>query len=113
MQVIDPVRSRCLCIRVAAPSQQDIMGMCQHVAGEEGLKLPEGLNARIAAASDRNLRRALLMLETCRAAKYPFSDDQPVQLTDWELYIQVSCLASAGSLIRCCGALTFILLVLE
>ncbi|KAK9861660.1 hypothetical protein WJX84_003837 [Apatococcus fuscideae] len=87
-KVIDPVRSRCLCIRVAAPSQKDIMQMCQHVAGKEGLKLPEGLNTRIAAASDRNLRRALLMLETCQAAKYPFSDDQPVQLTDWELYIQ-------------------------
>lgn len=40
-------------------------------------------------ASERNLRKALLMLETCRVAQYPFTPDQPVQLADWELYIQV------------------------
>jgi replication factor C subunit 3/5 len=40
-------------------------------------------------AAERNLRRALLMLETCRVAQTPFTEDQQVQLPDWELYIQV------------------------
>ena len=39
--------------------------------------------------SERNLRRALLSFETCRVAQYPLTDSQPVQLPDWELYIQV------------------------
>ena len=29
------------------------------------------------------------MLETCRVTQYPFTPDQPVQMADWELYIQV------------------------
>ena len=29
------------------------------------------------------------MFETCRVAQYPFTSDQPVQLADWELYVQV------------------------
>ena len=39
--------------------------------------------------SERNLRRALLMLETCRVMQNPMTDDQQPQLPDWELYIQV------------------------
>ena len=40
-------------------------------------------------ASERNLRRALLMLETCRVMQLPLTADQPLQLPDWELYVQV------------------------
>ena len=40
--------------------------------------------------SERNLRRALLMLETCRVMQSPMTANQEPQLPDWELYIQVS-----------------------
>ena len=94
LQVIGPVRSRCLCIRVAAPTYPEVEHMLSYVAQKEGLKLPDPLRQRIAHTSERNLRRALLCFETCKMAQYPFIDDQPVQMTDWELYIQVSdCLA--------------------
>ena len=33
------------------------------------------------------MRRALLSLEACKVAQYPFKDDQVIQNTDWELYI--------------------------
>ena len=49
--------------------------------------------------SERNLRRALLMLETCRVLQNPMSASQEPQLPDWELYIQVSHL----HLSACCG----------
>ena len=39
-------------------------------------------------ASERNLRRALLILETCHVAQTPLQAQQPLQLPDWELYIQ-------------------------
>ena len=89
LQVIEPVRSRCLCIRVAAPSYPQIEQMLAHVAKKEGLQLPAPLSQRIAQISDRNLRRALLCFETCKMSQYPFTNDQTVQITDWELYIQV------------------------
>ena len=63
--------------------------MLSYVARKESLQLPDPLRHRIAQISERNLRRALLCFETCKMAQYPFTDDQPVQMTDWELYIQV------------------------
>lgn len=63
--------------------------MLQHVADAENLILPPVLASRITAASERSLRRALLMMEVCRVAQYPFTDDQQLQAADWELYIQV------------------------
>lgn len=89
-QVIEPVRSRCLCIRVAAPSQQQIEEQLGRVAASEKLTLPPALSARLASSCDRNLRRALLSLEACRVQQYPFAEDQQVAAPDWELYIQAS-----------------------
>ena len=63
--------------------------MLQHVAAAEGLALPMALAYRVAEACGRSLRRALLTLEVCRVSQYPFTDDQPLQLPDWELYTQV------------------------
>jgi replication factor C subunit 3/5 len=86
-KVIEPVRSRCLCIRVAAPASNDIASQLSLVASKEGLVLPPALADKIVEASGRNLRRALLSLEACRVAQYPFTDDQTVPAPDWELYI--------------------------
>jgi replication factor C subunit 3/5 len=59
------------------------------VARKEGVTLPVELALKIAHESSRNLRRALLMLEACHVHKRDgLSKDQPVQKTDWELYIQ-------------------------
>lgn len=88
-QVIEPVRSRCLCIRVAAPSVERIAQQLQQVAAREKLSLPAALAQRLAAGCDRNLRRALLSLEACRVQQYPFREDQEVAEPDWELYIKV------------------------
>ena len=48
LQVIDPLRSRCLCIRVAAPTLPQIEQVLDHVAGQEGVQLPEQLRSNIA-----------------------------------------------------------------
>jgi replication factor C subunit 3/5 len=86
-KVIEPVRSRCLCVRVAAPSPGDVEARLAAVAAAEGLALPPALAARIVGAADRNLRRALLSLEACKVAQYPFTDAQAVATPDWEAYI--------------------------
>ena len=88
------MRSRCLCVRVAAPSADQIVERLAWVAAAEKLVLPAGLGARLAEASGRNLRRALLSLEACRVQQYPFTPDQEVAAPDWELYIQVGLVTS-------------------
>jgi replication factor C subunit 3/5 len=50
-------------------------------------RLPPRLASRIAEASERNLRRALLMLEACKVHQYPLTDDQPLQQPDWQLFL--------------------------
>lgn len=86
-KVIDPVRSRCLGIRIAAPTEADICNVLHSVAAKECLKLPDKLAARIAKASNRNLRRAVLTLEACKVQRYPFEVDMPIELPDWEIFI--------------------------
>jgi replication factor C subunit 3/5 len=48
VQVIEPVRSRCLCVRVAAPSNDQICQMISHIAEEEDLEVPPELVQRLA-----------------------------------------------------------------
>ena len=86
-KVIEPVRSRCLGIRIPAPSFDEVGNVLQAVAKKENLSLPERLAYRIARASGRNMRRAVLMFEATRVEQYPFTEDQQLQMPDWELYI--------------------------
>ncbi len=42
---------------------------------------------QIALYADGNMRRGIFMLEACKVAQYPFSDDQSIHLPEWETYI--------------------------
>jgi replication factor C subunit 3/5 len=68
-RVIPAIRSRCLAIRIAAPTINDITVVLKKVANFEGIELPIDLANRIGEKSQRNLRRALLMLQTCATQK--------------------------------------------
>ena len=65
-KVIPAIRSRCLAIRVAAPSLDDMVTVLQFVAKKEGCQLPSVLARQIAEKSGRNLRRAILMAEATK-----------------------------------------------
>jgi len=86
-KVIDPVRSRCLMIRVAAPTPEEVTRALQTVSKKEGITLPPQLAQTIALQSERNLRKAILMLQATHTAKYPFEKGQRVETTDWEEFI--------------------------
>jgi replication factor C subunit 3/5 len=64
----------------------------QNVSKKEGITLPLDLGDRIANASQGNFRRALLMLEACRAERYPFADNQQLVEPDWEKYLKETAL---------------------
>jgi replication factor C subunit 3/5 len=68
--IIAPIRSRTLLIRVAAPTEADICDVLRMTGKKEGWAEADGLNRRIAKESGRNLRRALLMYEAVHAQKY-------------------------------------------
>jgi replication factor C subunit 3/5 len=86
-KVTEAIRSRCLNVRINAPSDDQTLKVLNFIAKKEGLQLPPGLAARIAEKSNRSLRRAILSFETCRVQQYPFTNDQAISPMDWEEYI--------------------------
>lgn len=67
--IIAPIRSRTLLVRVAAPAEVEICKVLTKVGNQEGWPEADGLNRRIAKDSGRNLRKALLMFEAVHAQK--------------------------------------------
>lgn len=63
-KIIAPVRSRCLLLRVGRPEEAEIAKVLQHVSSKEGYNLPKELAINIAQHADRNMRAALLSLES-------------------------------------------------
>ncbi|XP_010554961.1 PREDICTED: replication factor C subunit 3 [Tarenaya hassleriana] len=86
-KVTEAIRSRCLNVRINAPSQEQIVKVLEFIAKKEGLQMPQGFAARIAEKSNRSLRRAILAFETCRVQKYPFTGNQEIPPMDWEEYV--------------------------
>ncbi|KAJ3158573.1 Subunit of heteropentameric Replication factor C (RF-C) [Geranomyces michiganensis] len=86
-KIIAPIRSRCLLVRVAAPDVPEIRAVLLKVCKKEGLQIPDEFATRLATAADGNLRKAILMLEASRIQQYPFSNDQQIFKSDWELVI--------------------------
>nr|CAH7763611.1 unnamed protein product [Callosobruchus chinensis] len=87
-RVIPAIRSRCLCIRVPAPTEDTIINILQSVCKKEDINLPLNFAKKIVEVSDRNLRRALLICEACKVEKYPFEEGQKVPEPDWQIFIR-------------------------
>ncbi|XP_055913459.1 replication factor C subunit 3 [Eupeodes corollae] len=87
-RVIPAIRSRCLGIRVSAPSQDVIVGILQSTCKKEGLNIPIELAHRIGEKSERNLRRAILMLEAAKVQQYPFTSNQEIVDLDWQVFLK-------------------------
>lgn len=97
-KVIAPIRSRCLAIRIPAPTNQEIVETLQGIAKKEHVALPTELAQRIAESSGRNVRKAILTLESCKvqasastssaAGASSLPGNMEIQLPDWEIYIR-------------------------
>jgi len=90
-KVIEPLRSRCVCLRVAAPSVDQISPLLMNVYKREikGKELPRAVADRIATASNRNLRKALLMLESCYVRHGHLEEGVEPVMADWEVFVAV------------------------
>ncbi|ORY43249.1 P-loop containing nucleoside triphosphate hydrolase protein [Leucosporidium creatinivorum] len=102
-RIIGPIRSRCLLLRVGAPSEAEICKVLAYAAKKERLSLPEHVATLLARISQGNLRRALLSLEALHTqdptfktvsashslltgTKQSASDLDSVPRPDWEKY---------------------------
>jgi replication factor C subunit 3/5 len=93
-RVTGPLRSRCLSVRIPAPTHDKIVDVLQSVAKKEKITLPGPLAANIAQRTNRNLRKALLALEALKVQAGPtgeLSADTPVRLPDWEMFVDTLC----------------------
>ncbi|KAF2760490.1 DNA replication factor c subunit [Pseudovirgaria hyperparasitica] len=87
--IIAPIRSRTLLIRVPAPSVEEIAQVLTSICARESWTPIPALHARIAVDSGRNLRRALLMYEAVRAQHEVVTADTPIAPPDWEALVGV------------------------
>lgn len=87
-RVLPAIRSRCLCIRVPAPTESEIITILQSTCRKEDLNIPIEFATKVAKKSNRNLRRALLMCEACKVQQYPFSENQNIPDPDWQIFIK-------------------------
>jgi len=87
-KIIPPLRSRCLSIRVGAPSIEDVQGVLQQVADKEKLKLAPELAHKIAVRSNRDLRRAVLLLESTYVQSNTLSKDVTLTKESWDTAIE-------------------------
>ncbi|KAK0613601.1 P-loop containing nucleoside triphosphate hydrolase protein [Immersiella caudata] len=85
--IIAPIKSRTLLIRVPAPTHDEICKVLAASAKKEGWPILSGLHKRIAEKSKRNLRRALLMYEAVHAQNEKVTDDTPIPDADWEVLL--------------------------
>ena len=74
-------------MRVAAPTEDQIVGILTQTAKVEKNTLPPKLAARIAGESGRNLRKALLMLEAVYAHNETVTATTPIPPPDYEALI--------------------------
>lgn len=68
-RIIPAVRSRCLPVRCPSPTIEIISNILCNIADKEGKEMSESTASKIARASDRNLRRAIMMAETMIMSK--------------------------------------------
>jgi len=86
-KVISALRSRCLCVRISAPTMPEIQKILCDIAAKEKWELSAQFATQIARKSNRNVRRAILMLQTCHVESYPFTGKSTIALPDWEIFI--------------------------
>lgn len=89
--IIEPLRSRCLGIRVGYPNEAQVCQVLRHVATREGIMVPDELMSRLYETSGRgNLRRAILQMEATRVSTGSLNlpPDAAILLGDWEYACQ-------------------------
>jgi len=85
-RLIAPIKSRCLLVRVAAPSEGDMLTVLNYAAKRVGFDLPPEAADKIVEDSEGNIRKALLVLEALKMQTPDLSGPLSIAKPDWETY---------------------------
>lgn len=86
-RLIAPIKSRCLLMRVAAPSREDMLTVLNHVAKRAGAgSLPEDMADEIITDANGNMRKAILVFEAMKMQSPDLSGSLQIAKPDWETY---------------------------
>ncbi|PWN50527.1 P-loop containing nucleoside triphosphate hydrolase protein [Violaceomyces palustris] len=94
-KIIAPIRSRCLLLRVGAPTEEEMTTVLRSVARKEKFHLPDEVATQICQDSGGNLRKATLVLEALRMQSPDLSGSLAIAKPDWETY----CIKTAESIL--------------
>jgi replication factor C subunit 3/5 len=84
-RILEPIRSRCLNVRIPAPSEESIHEVLKSVAGHEGHQLKHSVSRAILKANGRDMRRCLTALQsfyTTKGVSIEIAVTAP-----WQLYL--------------------------
>lgn len=89
-KIIPAVQSRCLLIRVPAPSHDSIINVLANVSQMNDIKVNIQFLQKISNESQRNLRRALMMLQALYVSSpgNEISENDSIIHYDWEIFIR-------------------------
>ncbi|KAL7074525.1 hypothetical protein ACQ4LE_006663 [Meloidogyne hapla] len=87
-RIIEPLRSRCMVIRVPAPSDEELLECVENVCTRERVQASQEWLRKLTEKSDGNLRRALCLLECSVSQNGHNLDKQPIVEPEWEVYIR-------------------------
>eukprot|EP00826_Nyctotherus_ovalis_P021148 TRINITY_DN1676_c0_g2_i2.p1 TRINITY_DN1676_c0_g2~~TRINITY_DN1676_c0_g2_i2.p1 ORF type:complete len:396 (-),score=112.37 TRINITY_DN1676_c0_g2_i2:38-1225(-) len=83
-KVIEPLKSRCLLVRVPSPSYEEIEKICKKIVTHEAGTISKEKLHEIAIKSKRNMRRAIMMLQAMLANE----EKGTVPVPQYEIFIQ-------------------------
>ncbi|CAG8620523.1 14846_t:CDS:2 [Dentiscutata erythropus] len=86
-RIIEPIRSRCMLLRVPLPSIDEISKALQHIASSENIRLSKVLTDKIIKQTQRNPRKAILTFEVMASQNKNLNDNVLIPKVDWEQVI--------------------------
>jgi replication factor C subunit 3/5 len=86
-RLMEPLRSRCLCIRVPAPTCEEIISVLNYICEKEQYLLLKKKTEIVLRDSNRNLRKAILALEPCKLDPDKYNEVNPLPIPKWELLV--------------------------
>lgn len=87
-RVIAPLRSRCLNIRVPAPSCDEIATILHKISAGEGIQVAPEFIDKLVGSCDRNLRKAIMSLQTASLKHGRLTAGTALTVPEWEKHVR-------------------------
>ncbi|KAF9222631.1 P-loop containing nucleoside triphosphate hydrolase protein [Gyrodon lividus] len=85
-RLIAPIKSRCLLMRVASPTSEEMQTVLEHVAKKLKFDLPPEASLQIVEDAAGNMRKALLVFEALKMQSPDLTGPLAIAKPDWETY---------------------------